>query len=63
VSNLASLTNLSIESNSLQGQIPSWLCNLTSLAAIDLALSGLNGHIPEELGKLTKVIFLMIQSK
>ena len=51
----ASVTQLSLMSNSLTGTIPSELGNLTNLTWLNLSRNSLSGGIPGELGNLTNL--------
>ncbi|XP_061994687.1 MDIS1-interacting receptor like kinase 2-like [Rosa rugosa] len=57
-SNLAHLTQLALEDNSLQGIIPSGLGRLSSLQSLTVAGNRFRGQIPPSLGRLTNLVQL-----
>ncbi|KAG0605948.1 hypothetical protein M758_9G100800 [Ceratodon purpureus] len=61
LASLENLQTLTLENNTLEGPIPTWLGSMTSLATIWLADNQLSGPIPAELGSLKHLQQLNLQ--
>ena len=54
------VTELSLSSNQLSGEIPPKLANLASLSSLELSNNQLSGEIPPELGNLANLVSLSL---